>query len=254
MESTFKETSYSLGSLLAVKIAEDFRQTATIELIKLMVAKGWNWFHSSFVTSETYEYHVKTQRAWNHSLFFHMPGRMALVKASLHYNLYADDSGASFYWSFIIDAQSASTNDLFTIRAKTGGIPIKMAGMRDEIEIPQYPLFKDRTSFDMALPVFGHYGGARGGLKDAYQFSLRFEQPGAGHRPARPRLVVESIHKLLDPALPFVGYGKFTNLQITSFPEDYAFKASESDFWTNFNWGYFNKHVAETSFPKRGTP
>ncbi len=250
MENMVNETPYVLGSLLSMKTADTYRQTATDELIHLMGAKGWNHFHSSFVSSEKYVYHVKTRRAWVHSLFFHTPGRPLLVKATLNYNLYEDGSGSSLYWGFEIYARSSPINDMYAL-ATNYQIPMDNSGMYGDctIQVPQYPLFVDRSSVELALPAFGYYGGSRTIHCDTYQAYRNFEQPIVGDA-ASPNLVMTSIHRLIDPAMPFIGQGKFDKLGVTSFPEHYVFETSEPDFWASFNWGYFNKCVASTYYPK----
>lgn len=185
-------------------------------LIARMKKSGYELFSRVTIDTNDCGYRVGVKYARETALFFHLPNKKLIIQLVFHEYDYPHFDEPRQYWSIRLYPVFKPYERLL----KMTYVPFDRRGPSD----PSNPSLATIPFYETMpeIPGFQWYGS-------------HYEQSSTNMDPIDSTSLGTTLVRLLYPALKYIGYGQFKDLQITSFWPHYTFPNSHQTFWSRFN-------------------
>lgn len=202
-------------------------------IMKHMTDVGFQLLAFRQIDTSMTRYHVSCEEARVSSLFFHLPGKAAIVQAA---HTEVRQTGKPKYrqhWS--IDVYTEAEGDLYS---EWYGEQLKQRSFSEMDDFLE-EMEDGPCNNQLKITDYGHPVDGGGGDWTA---ELRFEISRMKVR-QNPNEISDTLARTIEPILPILA-DRFDELQITSFPPYYVFgKKGVEIFWRNFPFSRLRKKV-----------
>lgn len=227
------------------------RIAMALEVIHEMVKNGFTFFSSVLIDTSTHK-HIYSDFALSDSMFFHIPGKAAIVRVSVveRIDQFDEITHTQYLNAEVCLEQMAifdnnnrfglsSYNECFSF-AKANGYTKKVSdqyGWCDH-EMIDLPYFRR----DPLLERWTYHGG--GGSGDVCSIYLESSKPHMKELSVGSRVC--ELAKSVTELIPVLKDGQFSELQVTGFYPGNMFRECAPEFWSKFNTRYFRQLAHRT--------